>query len=1052
MIIYESKIGESLTFGFLFNEAFDMSRLESVTVCLGSRTYAHTIIDQMIRCELKSEDTNKLNGTLKLTLEIDDVNLGIKKLFSGDIKFNVTNAQGSNASINTGYDFTVPIIINEQAITVGDVMYNYVIGPPAEIPSDVVRDANYVHTDNNFTNTLKNKLDSITAIFTSELKTAYDGAVAWVNSAGQNINTWLGISTGGNASKLLNQQGDWVEIQTAGGGSAAASIFLSNVDSDIAGYKTLSYTPDMAETVKTIVANNNTVAGEAYLFTQPIDLDFFPIGRIDFGAYLSVSSTSNTSYILVDFFIRSANGTEQLIDTFTSESLENTSLSQLIGARIHSLGEPIDNLGRFGCRVKFQTTRATNTTLTYIVGDGRAMFFKLPIATAHKELRRKNEELAFQHLDATSEKTTPIAADSLGLWDSITNSFKRVSNSNFITFLSGTFATIAQLATKQATLVSGSNIRPVNGNSLLGSSDLVLTTTGATVVGNTGPSETSVMHQKATTNELRLRVPALSLKNGANLFNKNTITNNAYINSGNGLVVINQTGWLCSDFIPVLPSTNYSAIRNVRDRAYYDINFTYISGESTNTGSITTPAGCYYIRFSHYNTPVADIMFNLGSVKLPIEPFYSSLSYNESVYINLPEKIYAVVGDTLQLFYRGIIKAWDPYQYDIVINCSKGAWYPRYFEYTPIAGDIGTATLQIKVKDNNGNLLGTKTCSLVTTAAVKAPTSEVKALFVGDSLTNARVYATELNRRLTATGGTPAGNGYANINLVGRKKISGTSNGVEGNSGWSWVDYTTVGRKAFTFSITAPSIMPAVEAVYQDANSKLYTMWWDYSTVSVKMLVNDNSSTPPMSGTLTKVSGTGDATITYSSAVQSSGNPFWNDTTNALDFPLYVNKWCGGSISVVYIMMTWNGQTGNKTDFTSFIDALTLLVANIRGNYTSCKIKIAGVQVSDLRGGVRVDGYPAENTYTDTYGLSVTALNLNDWYQNWAKQNSAYEFVNISSQVDSEYNMPYIEKQVNTRNSSVTEKIGTNDVHPSAAGYNQIADVFYRNFISNYCQ
>ena len=36
---------------------------------------------------------------------------------------------------------------------------------------------------------------------------------------------------------------------------------------------------------------------------------------------------------------------------------------------------------------------------------------------------------------------------------------------------------------------------------------------------------------------------------------------------------------------------------------------------------------------------------------------------SDSIKISLPDKIYAVVGDTLQLFYRGIIQAVNPYNY-----------------------------------------------------------------------------------------------------------------------------------------------------------------------------------------------------------------------------------------------------------------------------------------------------------------------------------------------------------------------------------------------------
>lgn len=79
---------------------------------------------------------------------------------------------------------------------------------------------------------------------------------------------------------------------------------------------------------------------------------------------------------------------------------------------------------------------------------------------------------------------------------------------------------------------------------------------------------------------------------------------------------------------------------------------------------------------------------------------------------------------------------------------------------------------------------------------------------------------------------------------------------------------------------------------------------------------------------------------------------------------------------------------------------------------------------------------------------------MNKAYQDLANEvelSDFVEFVNVSSQFDSEYNMPYTTKPVNTRN-SITEFVGINDVHPDINGYGQIADVVFRNFVSNYCQ
>ena len=52
----------------------------------------------------------------------------------------------------------------------------------------------------------------------------------------------------------------------------------------------------------------------------------------------------------------------------------------------------------------------------------------------------------------------------------------------------------------------------------------------------------------------------------------------------------------------------------------------------------------------------------------------------EKIRVILAKKYDLVVGDTFQLFYRGIVEAPNPYVYSIVVVCEKGKSFPRYFE------------------------------------------------------------------------------------------------------------------------------------------------------------------------------------------------------------------------------------------------------------------------------------------------------------------------------------------------------------------------------------
>ena len=54
----------------------------------------------------------------------------------------------------------------------------------------------------------------------------------------------------------------------------------------------------------------------------------------------------------------------------------------------------------------------------------------------------------------------------------------------------------------------------------------------------------------------------------------------------------------------------------------------------------------------------------------------------------------------------------------------------------------------------------------------------------------------------------------------------------------------------------------------------------------------------------------------------------------------------------------------------------------------------------------------------------------------------------MKAQFDVEYNMPSADFKVNAR-SNITEKLGTNGVHPTMDGYLQIGDVFYRALVSD---
>lgn len=443
---------------------------------------------------------------------------------------------------------------------------------------------------------------------------------------------------------------------------------------------------------------------------------------------------------------------------------------------------------------------------------------------------------------------------------------------------------------------------------------------------------------------------------------------------------------------------------------------------------------------------------NIGE-RLSITPPTPTPTTDE-IKISLPDNLYAVVGDTFQLFYRGCIQAVNPYNYNILVTCSKGKQFPRYFQYTPAAVDVGTTTFKLTVKNDNGDVLGEKSCNLITVSAGQSPSSQKNILCFGDSLTRQGDWCAEAYRRLTGTGGTPAGKGYTNISFCGSRVKNGA--GYFGAGGWKWTDYTTAGRPAYRFYVTGVSNIN-LDDIYTNNGIAFTILEINITEGTGNILCGysvNETRTPQSSGTLTRQTGTGDASITYTSCEAEAANPLWDYTNDKMTFIPYADSYCNGQIDIVYTLLSWNGQTPWRTDFTSVTNEIKKFADTLHSEFPNAKLKILGIQVNSVNGGMG-SSYNATGTgYADAYGNVVTVLNQNKAYQDFANDSSYssfVEFVNVSSQFDSEYNMPYSTYPVNTR-SSITERRDTNGIHPSIDGYNQIADVVYRNLTKEICQ
>lgn len=532
------------------------------------------------------------------------------------------------------------------------------------------------------------------------------------------------------------------------------------------------------------------------------------------------------------------------------------------------------------------------------------------------------------------------------------------------------------------------------------------------------------------------------------------ITKDIFIDLGEELSFSGKSLYLIIRFdsYAVLLKANNSTNPNTDNTGRY-----FIMGniDESKRGELVSGNGDSYrsIYFELYSSLTTNLFLTDEQISNIASRIEAPLPESETVDISLPDKIYAIVGDTLQLFFRGIIKAVDPYKYNIVVSCSKGKQYPRYFEYTPTIQDVGQTNFAITVKDNNRKIISTKQCLLVTKNIVASPSKTINVACFGDSLTAGGTWCKEAHRRLVESGGSPVGKGLTNIQFVGSRK-NGTT-GYFGVGGWTWDSYTTQGRPAYRFQVSGVSSL-AVGAVYTNNGNTFTIIEVNVTAGSGNILCSVSSLTPAPtdSGTLTKSSGTGDSTITFSSYSQDTQNPLWDYGANKMTFIPYANTVANGNIDVVYTLLSWNSQTSGKEDFSDVIAKIKIFADTLHSEFSNAKLKIMGIQVPSVNGGMGANYGATGTSYADGYGMVVTALNQNKAYQDFANSEvykDFVEFVNISSEFDTEYNMPYSETNVNTR-STVKEKRGTNGVHPSIEGYYQIADTVFRNFIANFCQ
>ena len=416
--------------------------------------------------------------------------------------------------------------------------------------------------------------------------------------------------------------------------------------------------------------------------------------------------------------------------------------------------------------------------------------------------------------------------------------------------------------------------------------------------------------------------------------------------------------------------------------------------------------------------------------------------------LHLPEKYDLVVGDTFELFYKGVMLCKDPYHYNIHVQCDIGKAWGRKFEVTPTT--VGNHTLRITISDDTGKVLDTGRTILSVSQKMTAPSKNINVLCIGDSLTNGGVWVDEVYRRLTKTNDktmhnneAPTGEGLSNITFVGKRKTTNGA-GYEGFGGWRFSNYnnTSTTLNAYWVTATHNKTESDQESVYKDGNG----VQWQLETIEagrLKFKKYAGEGTLVNNGTLTWVSGgVNTDAIHYSAVSPEEGNPFVY--SGAVDFAAYCDDIGASGIDKCFILLGWNNAATSEDEYKAeaktFIDKLIAFNSNI-------KITLIGLQIPSLDG--CANNYGASGTYANYRGLQEFVFNLDHWYSDIAAEYpNNVDTINLSGQFDTEHNALTAEFTVNARNPEKVT-VQSNGVHPSTFGYYQIADAVYRKFTAD---
>lgn len=236
----------------------------------------------------------------------------------------------------------------------------------------------------------------------------------------------------------------------------------------------------------------------------------------------------------------------------------------------------------------------------------------------------------------------------------------------------------------------------------------------------------------------------------------------------NGNFAIYFTAWdENNNYLPYDVEQNVSSFTAKEHTARVALTIMLYSGTSQVANAYVSKTACpaSFVPYSEYD---------MHSAKSDIDALKSG---GISLNVNLPSKIYAVIGSELNIYFDNIINA-DASEYHINVDCSIGEQLERCYRVSPTTA--GSYSLTITFEKNGARTSATTT--VVVTNADTTNEQTVKVIVIGDSTTNGGVAVHKLIDDATGK--------RFDVTALGTRGDAPYLH--EGRSGWTAYNYVNV--------------------------------------------------------------------------------------------------------------------------------------------------------------------------------------------------------------------------------------------------------------------